>query len=63
MLNKEENTFAYTAGTEDEIVFTTLIAKADSVDGNEVMLSAGSNMGGISEKTQEKVMVSLGAAR
>lgn len=41
----EENTFAYTDGTEDELVSTTVTARVDSVDGNEVTLSIGGGMG------------------
>lgn len=41
----EANTFAYTDGTEEEPVSTTVMAKADSVDGNEVTLSVGGGMG------------------
>ena len=41
----EANTFAYTDGTEEELVSTTVMAKVDSVDGNEVTLSVGGGMG------------------
>lgn len=41
----EANTFAYTDGTEEELVSTTVMAKVDSVDGNEVTLSIGGGMG------------------
>lgn len=41
----EANTFAYTDGTEEEPVSTTVMAKVDSVDGNEVTLSVGGGMG------------------
>ena len=40
----EANTFAYTDGTEEELVSTTVMAKVDSVDGNEVTLSIGGGM-------------------
>ena len=40
-----ENTFAYTDGTEEELTSTTVMAKADSVDGNEITLSVGGGMG------------------
>lgn len=41
----EANTFAYTDGTEEELVSTTVMAKVDSVDGNKVTLSVGGSMG------------------
>lgn len=41
----EANTFAYTDGTEEELVSTTVMAKVDSVDGNKVTLSVGGGMG------------------
>lgn len=41
----EANTFAYTDGTEEEPVSTTVMAKVDSVDGNKVTLSVGGGMG------------------
>lgn len=37
--------FAYTDGTEEELVSTTVMAKVDSVDGNKVTLSVGGGMG------------------
>ena len=36
---------AYTDGTEEEMVSTTVMAKVDSVDGNKVTLSVGGGMG------------------
>lgn len=41
-----ENTFEYTDGTEEEPTSTTVMAKVDSVDGNEITLSVGGGMGG-----------------
>lgn len=41
----EANTFAYTDGTEEQLVSTTVMAKVDSVDGNKVTLSVGGGMG------------------
>ena len=41
----EANTIAYTDGTEEELVSTTVMAKVDSVDGNKVTLSVGGGMG------------------
>ena len=41
-----ENTFEYTDGTEEELTSTTVMAKVDSVDGNEITLSVGGGMGG-----------------
>ena len=41
----EANTFAYTDGTEEELVSTTVMAKVDSVDGNKVTLCVGGGMG------------------
>ena len=41
----EANTFAYTDGTEEELVSTTVMAKVDSVDGNKVTLSVSGGMG------------------
>ena len=41
----EANTFAYTDGTEEELVSTTVMAKVDSVDGKKVTLSVGGGMG------------------
>ena len=49
----EANTFAYTDGTEEELVSTTVMAKADSVDGNKVTLSVGGGMGDAPEKSDE----------
>lgn len=44
------NTFAYTDGTEEELVSTTVTAKVDSVDENKITLSVGGGMGGAPEK-------------
>lgn len=41
-----ENTFAYTDGTEEELISTTLMGKVGSISGNEVTLSIGGFGGG-----------------
>ena len=64
----EANTFAYTDGTEEEPVSTTVMAKVDSVDGNEVTLSVGGGMGAApdgnaqqtpGEMTQESALLTI----
>ena len=45
-----ENTFEYTDGTEEEPTSTTVMAKVDSVDGNEITLSVGGGMGGAPDR-------------
>ncbi len=42
-----ENTFAYTDGTEEELVSTTLTGTVESVDSNEVTLNVGMGGGGM----------------
>lgn len=41
-----ENTFAYTDGTEEELVSTIVMGIVESTDGNEVTLSIGGGFGG-----------------
>lgn len=64
----EANTFAYTDGTEEEPVSTTVMVKVDSVDGNEVTLSIGGGMGAApdgnaqqtpGEMTQESALLTI----
>lgn len=64
----EANTFAYTDGTEEELVSTTVMAKVDSVDGNKVTLSVGGGMGAApdgnaqqtpGEMTQESALLTI----
>jgi hypothetical protein len=48
--SQNTNTFAYTDGTEGTLVSTTIMARVESIDGNEINISVGGGAGDMSEE-------------